>query len=496
MGPARAKVKKKAMSKRARAAARRKSEALREAAHAAAVARGRANAVRKWDAEERRLRAASSRKGGRASPKADAATKKVQFSPTLRVTAIPVSHKAKLPDAEDSPARLRDGPPPPGKSISGSSFNVPEAVPFVDAFFDSDDDEEEDGGPDRDYKPFGDADGTTDDGMDVKGKSPTGPQTRARRRRKESEVGDEEAAAEKTGEAGEKEQSAEKPAAGKGSPKKQPKEAGSSKKKHPKSRVDKDAASAEKSPAAKGSPKTKKRAATANESGMAAAADESPEEPAAKRFKKTPTKPLVMRQTLLDDGEGADGLSEAAPKNGAGKKGKEGKKMSKNGQAAPADGKNKDEQVANGGSPAPAISSKKQRKRKRHSNGGGSPAATEGAKNVANGKAAANGAPVKDAKLSEAAVSVEKKSNDTDAEGMSDLDALFAGLSKKKAANKKSPQEKQLKKKGASPLSKHGAGGGIKYTDDGLRVYTMDEIAADQPKELSGPCPFECSCCF
>lgn len=35
-------------------------------------------------------------------------------------------------------------------------------------------------------------------------------------------------------------------------------------------------------------------------------------------------------------------------------------------------------------------------------------------------------------------------------------------------------------------------------TEEGYRVYSLDELAADQPAglELSGPCPFDCNCCF
>ncbi|KAK4529329.1 hypothetical protein CCYA_CCYA01G0186 [Cyanidiococcus yangmingshanensis] len=35
-------------------------------------------------------------------------------------------------------------------------------------------------------------------------------------------------------------------------------------------------------------------------------------------------------------------------------------------------------------------------------------------------------------------------------------------------------------------------------TEEGYRVYSLDELTADQPAglELSGPCPFDCNCCF
>lgn len=38
----------------------------------------------------------------------------------------------------------------------------------------------------------------------------------------------------------------------------------------------------------------------------------------------------------------------------------------------------------------------------------------------------------------------------------------------------------------------------IRYTDDGLRIYTEEDIANDptQPTGLNGACPFDCGCCF
>jgi hypothetical protein len=35
-------------------------------------------------------------------------------------------------------------------------------------------------------------------------------------------------------------------------------------------------------------------------------------------------------------------------------------------------------------------------------------------------------------------------------------------------------------------------------TEEGYRVYSLEELVTDQPlgMELSGPCPFDCNCCF
>ncbi len=88
-------------------------------------------------------------------------------------------------------------------------------------------------------------------------------------------------------------------------------------------------------------------------------------------------------------------------------------------------------------------------------------------------------------------------------EAEEDLEDMFAGLVKSKAERRaaavkkeKTLGEEASKKKpnGASPS--RASGNAIRYTEDGLRVYTYDDIAADQPKGLNGPCPFDCSCCF
>ncbi|KAA8494759.1 hypothetical protein FVE85_3000 [Porphyridium purpureum] len=90
-----------------------------------------------------------------------------------------------------------------------------------------------------------------------------------------------------------------------------------------------------------------------------------------------------------------------------------------------------------------------------------------------------------------------------------DLDALFASKkptvpgkrSKSEAmaatsggmAIKRAPPGLGL---GSSVPGRNGKAGPARYTDEGYRVWTYDEIAADQPEGLNGPCPWDCSCCF
>lgn len=84
-----------------------------------------------------------------------------------------------------------------------------------------------------------------------------------------------------------------------------------------------------------------------------------------------------------------------------------------------------------------------------------------------------------------------------------DLDSIFAKVSKRKAQKSKILENGQIEKNGIKYKTKDGSydikasrKGGRRYTEEGYRIMTMDEIAADQPKGLHGECPFDCSCCF
>lgn len=36
----------------------------------------------------------------------------------------------------------------------------------------------------------------------------------------------------------------------------------------------------------------------------------------------------------------------------------------------------------------------------------------------------------------------------------------------------------------------------IRYTEEGFRIYSVEELKKDQPVNLKGECPFDCNCCF
>jgi hypothetical protein len=44
----------------------------------------------------------------------------------------------------------------------------------------------------------------------------------------------------------------------------------------------------------------------------------------------------------------------------------------------------------------------------------------------------------------------------------------------------------------ASPVSRTRSA----RTEEGYRVFSLEELATDQPEGLNGPCPFDCNCCF
>jgi Eukaryotic protein of unknown function (DUF1764) len=76
-----------------------------------------------------------------------------------------------------------------------------------------------------------------------------------------------------------------------------------------------------------------------------------------------------------------------------------------------------------------------------------------------------------------------------------DIDALFAGKRKKSPAK----PAKTTMPAADEPIMAWGAPSrtGIqRYTKDGLRILTEDDIKAENTQELNGECPFDCSCCF
>lgn len=108
----------------------------------------------------------------------------------------------------------------------------------------------------------------------------------------------------------------------------------------------------------------------------------------------------------------------------------------------------------------------------------------------------------------------ESGGNDNDD---NDIDNLFATLVKVKAANKASKEAKAredqnekrrknddvgagrrspVKPKSRTSASASLKSGARRYTEEGFRIMSMEEIASDQPPGLNGSCPFDCSCCF
>lgn len=101
----------------------------------------------------------------------------------------------------------------------------------------------------------------------------------------------------------------------------------------------------------------------------------------------------------------------------------------------------------------------------------------------------------------------DQQDKPSESEDDQDLDNMFGNLVRMKAANrasheKKAKLEKQLQNGEDSNLvSSQRAKSNSKkspsrFTEDGLRIMTYDEIAADQPPGLNGECPFDCACCF
>lgn len=85
-----------------------------------------------------------------------------------------------------------------------------------------------------------------------------------------------------------------------------------------------------------------------------------------------------------------------------------------------------------------------------------------------------------------------------------EIDNMFVDLVKHRAAKRAAQSFKTADSERLNKVAHETENGRAKkvvnrptrYTEDGLRIVTFEELAADQPKGLGGPCPFECSCCF
>ncbi|KAJ8901918.1 hypothetical protein NDN08_004122 [Rhodosorus marinus] len=77
-----------------------------------------------------------------------------------------------------------------------------------------------------------------------------------------------------------------------------------------------------------------------------------------------------------------------------------------------------------------------------------------------------------------------------------EIDDLFKGKKKKKTSTEPGvnagSQSLKSSRGGRRPLDSEE----MRYTEDGLRIYTYDDLKRDQPEGLNGPCPFDCNCCF
>lgn len=88
----------------------------------------------------------------------------------------------------------------------------------------------------------------------------------------------------------------------------------------------------------------------------------------------------------------------------------------------------------------------------------------------------------------------------------SDIESLFSELFRQKAAKMKAESRKskaESKKEANKPkFAKKNKTvnqckkGTTRYTGEGLRIMSYDDIRAEQPPGLNGDCPFDCSCCL
>uniref|UniRef100_A0A7S3A2X9 DUF1764 domain-containing protein n=1 Tax=Rhodosorus marinus TaxID=101924 RepID=A0A7S3A2X9_9RHOD len=77
-----------------------------------------------------------------------------------------------------------------------------------------------------------------------------------------------------------------------------------------------------------------------------------------------------------------------------------------------------------------------------------------------------------------------------------EIDDLFKGKKKKKPSTETGVNARSQSLKSSRGGRRQPDSEEIRYTEDGLRIYTYDDLKRDQPEGLNGPCPFDCSCCF
>lgn len=79
-----------------------------------------------------------------------------------------------------------------------------------------------------------------------------------------------------------------------------------------------------------------------------------------------------------------------------------------------------------------------------------------------------------------------------------DLDAMFSTKNKSKVVAKKPAAKKEETNKTAkavAPAKKSGSSKPAKYTEEGFKIYTAEELKIGQGGDTSD-CPFDCNCCF
>jgi len=97
----------------------------------------------------------------------------------------------------------------------------------------------------------------------------------------------------------------------------------------------------------------------------------------------------------------------------------------------------------------------------------------------------------------------QKKALDNDNE----IEQLFQSIQKKPREEKLLRNKKKQRRPRAPPnaktsmtttttTKKKATTSSIRYTEEGFRIYTPEQLKQDQPEYLRGECPFDCNCCF
>ncbi|ELP85337.1 hypothetical protein EIN_085890 [Entamoeba invadens IP1] len=95
-------------------------------------------------------------------------------------------------------------------------------------------------------------------------------------------------------------------------------------------------------------------------------------------------------------------------------------------------------------------------------------------------------------------MAVQKKSKEIEEKKpKKDIDEIFKGIKERKQVKALEKKEAEDKRKLVEAHKEEDKRHKAKYTDDGFRIYSLEELGLDKNKKGGNTplCPFDCDCC-